>query len=999
MFNEQNAVENFVRDLLAGPQSAAGARVGEPRVPYRTEPPAARPDGLGWSFLPGSQLPRATTDVLIESHLRDALIRLNPEIAARPDRGDEVLYRLRAILLSVAADGLVRANEEFTAWLRGERSMPFGPGGEHTTVRLLDFDAPRSNRCLVATQVVFTAGAQTRRFDLVLFINGIPLAVGEAKTPTRPAVSWLDGALQVHDDYEVNVPAFFAPNVLVFATEGKTFRFGAIRMALDLWAPWREEEVRPSRSVETSQVSGLGEVETAVRGLLRPAVLADILRHFTVFATDKGRRKIKIICRFQQYHAANQIVERVVKGRIKKGLIWHFQGSGKSLLIVFAAQKLRLHPALRNPTVLVVVDRVDLDTQITGTFNAADVPNLVTADSRETLETLLAQDARKIIITTIHKFAELAPRTNLRTNIIAMVDEAHRTQEGDFGRRMRAALPNAFFFGLTGTPINQRDRNTFWAFGAAEDSGGYLSRYSFEESIRDKATLPLHFEARLIQLRVDRAAIDEAYANLTGHLSEEDQANLAQKAAKMAVLVKAPERVAAIVGDIAQHFQEKIAPNGFKAMVVTFDREACVLYKQAMDEILPPEASEIVMTVNAGETAYREYDRGKDEEEKLLDRYRDPDDPLCFLIVTSRLLTGFDAPILQAMYLDKPMKEHNLLQGICRVNRPFAGKTHGLIVDYIGVFDDVARSLTFDDAAVRNVITNLSELQAQLPAAVAACLAHFPGLDRTVAGYEGLMAAQNCLPDNESRDAFAADFSVLSQLWEALSPDPALADYEEGYRWLSQVYESVKPPSGNGRLLWHVLGAKTLDLIHEHIHVDAVRDDLETLVMDADFLEGLLKGNDPTTVKEIEFQVSARIRRHGNHPRFIALGKRLEEIKDRLEQGLLTSIEYLKQLLVIAREVLQAEREVDPEEERRSAVAALTELFRETRTETTPAIVERIVTDIDEIVRLVRFPGWQTTSAGERLVKQELRRALLKYQLHKDQELFDKAYGYIREYY
>ncbi len=996
MFNEQNSVENFVRDLLCGPQPASGVRIGEPRAAYGGEAPAVRPDGLGWSFLPASQLPRATSDVLVEPHLRDALVRLKPEIAARPDRADEVLYRLRAILLAVNADGLVRANEEFTAWLRGERSLPFGPHGEHTPVRLVDFEPSRDNRCLVATQVVFTAGSQTRRFDLVLFVNGIPLVVGEAKTPTRPAVSWLDGAIQVHDDYEVNVPAFFVPNVLSFATEGKTYRFGAIRMALDLWAPWRDDARPP---VETSHATSLREVETAVRGLLRPDIILDILRHFTVFATDKQHRKIKIICRFQQYHAANQIVERVVKGRIKKGLIWHFQGSGKSLLIVFAAQKLRLHPALRNPTVLVVVDRVDLDTQITGTFNAADVPNLVTADSRETLETLLAQDARKIIITTIHKFAELAPKTNLRSNIIAMVDEAHRTQEGDFGRRMRAALPNAFFFGLTGTPINKRDRNTFWAFGAEEDAQGYLSRYSFEESIRDKATLPLHFEARLIQLRVDKAAIDEAYANLTGHLSEEDQANLAQKAAKMAVLVKAPERVRAIVGDIVQHYQEKIAPNGFKAMVVTFDREACMLYKRAMDEILPAEASEIVMTVNAGESDYRAYDRGKDEEEKLLDRYRDPNDPLQFLIVTSRLLTGFDAPILQAMYLDKPMKEHNLLQSICRVNRPYAGKTYGLIVDYIGVFDDVARTLAFDDAAMRQVITNLAELQGQLPAALAVCLAHFPGVDRTVVGYEGLIAAQACLPDDVARDAFAAGFSVLAQLWEALSPDPALTDYEEDYRWLSQVYESVKPPSGNGRLLWHVLGAKTLDLIHANIHVDAVRDDLETLVMDADFLEGLLAGNDPEKAREIEFQVSVRIRRHGNHPRFVALGKRLEELRDRLEQGVLTSLEYLKQLLVIAREVLQAEREVDPEEERQSAKAALTELFHETRTEATPAIIERIVSDLDEIVRLVRFPGWQSTSAGEREVKQALRRTLLKYQLHRDQELFDKAYGYVREYY
>jgi len=447
------------------------------------------------------------------------------------------------------------------------------------------------------------------------------------------------------------------------------------------------------------------------------------------------------------------------------------------------------------------------------------------------------------------------------------------------------------------------------------------------------------------------------------------------------------------------HYQEKVEPNGFKAMVVTFDRQACVLYKKAMDEILRPEASEIVMSVFHNETEYKTYDRSKEDEERLLDRFRDPADPLRFLIVTSRLLTGFDAPILQVMYLDKPMKEHNLLQGICRVNRPYPGKDYGLIVDYIGVFDDVARTLAFDEANMQQVITNLKALHAQLPEAMQTCLAYFPNVDRTLGGWEGLVAAQACLPDNETRDKFAGDFSLLSQLWEAISPDPVLSDYEDDYRWLGQVYESVKPPSGSGKLLWHALGAKTLELIHENVHVERVRDDLDTLVMDADFLDELLGERDPEKIREVEIKVIARIRKHGNNPKFIALGKQLEDLKNRMEQGLVNSLDYLKQLLEIARKVLQAEKDVDPEEERQSAKAALTELFNETKTAQTPVIVERIVADIDEIVRNVRFPGWQQTIAGEREVKQALRRVLLKYQLHKEQELFDKAYGYIKEYY
>lgn len=735
--------------------------------------------------------------------------------------------------------------------------------------------------------------------------------------------------------------------------------------------------------------------------MLRPRVILDILQNFTLFATDKKHRCIKIICRYQQYEAVNLIVARVIAGKPRKGLIWHFQGSGKSLLMVFAAQKLRMHEALGNPTVMIVVDRIDLDTQITATFSAADIPNMIGAATRQELQDLLAADTRKIIITTIHKFGEAEVCLNERGNIIVMVDEAHRTQEGNLGRKMRAALPNAFLFGLTGTPINKRDRNTFWAFGAEEDEQGYMSRYSFQDSIRDKATLPLHFETVDVRLHIDKDAIDEAYAQLTDQISEQDRDDLARRAAKMALLIKAPARVEAICKHIVKHFQEKVEPNGFKAQVVTFDRECCVLYKKVMDTLLSPDASAIVMHTQGGKAdAFAAWKLDKDAEEKLLDRIRDPKDPLKFLIVTSKLLTGFDAPILQAMYLDKPMKDHNLLQAICRTNRVYPGKTHGLIVDYLGIFDDVASALDFDEKNVHNVITNLEELKKQLPTAITQCLAFFPGVDRSVSGYEELLAAQDCLPNNERRDAFAASYSVLSSLWEALSPDPGLAPYTRDYQWLTQVYESVKPPSGNGKLLWHALGAKTVVLIHQNVQLDTVRDDLETLVMDAEVLEGLLASKEPDKKSgEIELQLVARLRKHKGDPKFIALGERLEKLKERHEQGLLHSLEFLKALLTLAKDLVQAEKQVEPEDEQSRAKAALTELIAEVKNGNTPIMVERMVADIDEIVRLVRFPNWQNTKAGEREIQKALRKIIyVKYKV-KDQELFDKAFGYIRQYY
>jgi type I restriction enzyme R subunit len=262
------------------------------------------------------------------------------------------------------------------------------------------------------------------------------------------------------------------------------------------------------------------------------------------------------------------------------------------------------------------------------------------------------------------------------------------------------------------------------------------------------------------------------------------------------------------------------------------------------------------------------------------------------------------------------------------------------------------------------------------------------------------LAAQQCLPNNEVRDKFAAEYSTLGRIWEALSPDPVLSPYEKDYRWLTQVYESVKPPSGSGKLLWHALGAKTIELINENVHIESVRDDVETLVMDAKVLEEILKDAEPgKKAHEIEIKIVARLRKHGNNPKFTALGERLEKIKERHEQGFLTSLEFLKAVLEVAKEVVEAEKTVSSNDERDRAKEALTELFSAAKSRNTHIIVERIVADIDDIVKKVRFPDWQHTSQGERLVQKELRRTLLKYKLHTDQELFDKAYEYIRQYY
>lgn len=949
----------------------------------------------GWKYIPADQLPRDFSDVLVEPMVKEALIRLNPEIAEEPSRADEVIYKLRSLILSVQAHNLVTQNELFKKLIFEENSYPFGKDGRMIPIRFFGTMTKENialNEYVVTNQWVYPQEEGGKRLDIVLLINGFPLVIGELKTPVRSAITWVDGASDILN-YEKSIPQMFVTNVFNFATEGKCYRYGSINAPINLWGPWHT----PDHKME----GNLADVKISIEDMITPEKVMDIFEFFTVFATDKQYKKYKVIARYQQYEGANAIVQRVIAGYPKKGLIWHFQGSGKSLLMVFAAQKLRMIPELRNPTVVIVDDRIDLETQITATFNASDIPNLESASSKEELINFFKGDMRKILITTIFKFGEVDCEINARDNIILMVDEAHRTQEGDLGAKMRLALPNAFFFGLTGTPINRVDHNTFATFGATEDKTGYMSKYSFSDSIRDGATLPLRFEPVPVDLHVDQETLDKEFDALTEGLTKEQKAELSSRVNMKAIFYN-PSRIQKVCEHIVKHYREKIEPNGYKGQIVCYDRESCIKYKEILDTLMDPEETTVVIdTNNDKEDRYKAYRRSKDEEAKVLDQFRDPKNPLKLVIVTAKLLTGFDAPILQAMYLDKPMKDHTLLQAICRTNRTYEGKDYGLIVDYTGIFDNVARALDFDESTMKKIITNIQEVKKQFPALLKKCLSYFMGVDRTVEGWEGLMAAQECLPTSKEKDAFASDYRVLNRAWNALSPDDFLKNYMFDYKWLSKVYESVKPTDGTGKLIWNTLGPKTIELVHKNVTVGQVHDDEDILNMDAQMIDDFIdKGGDPKKrAKHIEINLVAKILSHNNDKRFVRLGEKLEELRMKHEQGLITSIEFLKLLLELAKEAAEAEKEVVPEDEIDKGKAALTELFNSVKGRATPIIVERIVKDIDDIVKIVRFDGWQNTTAGKQEVKKALRSVIwIKYKI-KDIDVFDKACKYVEMYY
>lgn len=986
---------------------------------------------LGWKHTRGKDLDRTVDGVLIEPDLIDALIRLNPSIAAQPDRVEEVLPHLRLSVISAVNDGLVAANERMTTILRGSDTRKFVGTETYEPIQLIDFEDVENNRFVVSDEVTYGHSSQARRFDIVLWVNGIPLVVGEAKSPVDSKVSWFNGAKDIHGTYEVESAPFFTPNVLSFATDGRELHYGAVRQSPESWLLW-------GSTADPHDLDGPARVLRSVELLFAPRQILSILHDFTLFDRPVKDGKVthtKLIPRYPQVEGVEAIHQRVLDPTRRRGLIWHYQGTGKTLLMGFAALRLLNDEATHGPTVLIVLDRIDLVEQTVRQFQTAGLPRLRVAGTKADLRKLLAEDQRGIIVTTIFRFED-AGFLNGRDNIVVLVDEAHRTQEGRLGADMREAIPNAQFFGLTGTPISDADRNTFKLFGEADDPGFVLNQYSMERSISDGATVPLHVETRLVDFHIDREALDEAEATMAEeeNLTDEERDVLAQKATSAKAFALNPARVQAVCADIVDHFLAKVDPLGMKAQVVALDRELCVVYHDEITRLLAERGSDaevaVVMTVGTtkGEPPeWRErYELTPDAEASLKARFLDHGDPLRILIVTAKLLAGFDAPIEGVMYLDRPLRRHTLFQAICRTNRrwtnPVTGqeKYFGLIVDYIGLGAEIARSLRAADPerGGRRPV-DVEGLIPELEAALAAALSRFAGIHRDDFTFGALSVALDRVPVGEKRDAFAQEFLTAHHLWELLDPDPVLASSRSDYRWLAQVYEAVQPTGVSDALLWHRLGAKTLELVHGHItNVTVSGTGLDEVIVDAETIEAIRQlalpdvtviDDGPITVAEALDTIETRLRRRlessGRHPVYVALSARLERLRQAQLDKASASIEFLHEILELAQQVTAAERAEDdggaaalsllPEPN----IGALTQIFREYAPEGAPVIVENVVVDIDTIVRQVSFAGWNETQAGDRSVRKEVRLVLKKYGLPTTGELFDRAYAYIRENY
>ncbi len=982
---------------------------------------------LGWEFAWDETLDRPIDDVLRFSDIEAALIRLNPEIAQDPTRVEQVFAKLRAILLAVENDGLVTTNQEFVAWMRGLRSVKYMGESKESQVRLIDFDDMSNNvlRCTVEATFSRSADHKNRRYDIVLWINGLPVVVGETKSPKNANLSWLNGATDIYNGYEVKTKQFFVPNVLSFATEGREFRYGAIRQSPEMWLNW-------AKTTDPMRLPGLPAVLRSLELLLTPQMVLDILRTFTLYAvrpTSSGAVKFKIIPRYPQVEAVDAILARCKDPKKRQGLIWHHQGSGKTFAMAFAAAKLRQQMDMNAPAIVVVLDRLDLIQQTVEEFSSAGVFGMQIAETKESLQKMLQGDVSGVIVTTIFRFAQ-AGELNTRSNIVVMVDEAHRTQEGRLGLDMRAALPNAKFIGLTGTPISTSDRNTWEMFGDPDDPDGALNHYSVERSIYDGATLPVHIETRLVNFHFDKDALQAAFDKLAEEesLTDDQAGKLAAKASHLSVVVKDPDRIKAVCQDIVTHYRNKVEKLGLKAQVVAFDREACVAYYEAISALLHPgEEATIVMTTDKDDPeSWERWDIDRNQEAIIKRRFRDVDDSLKFVIVTAKLLTGFDAPIEGVMYLDKPLRAHTLFQAVCRTNRrwtnPRTGqeKLHGLIVDYVGLGEELAKAVAIKprlrpDQNDQDVTVLMATLRDEVTLAVE----QFAHIDRTRTTFEQIHDAQQVLDTKEKRNNFAGVFLTCQGLFEFLWPDPVLTSIENNYKFLARIYDSIKPSKDNDLLLWHRLGAKTIAIVHEHLH-DVTIDgkQLESVALDAEFVHVLEslgwqiatppeKPKPAPSAQQVLDRLAERIRlrlQGDGHKVWISLSERLELLRAKKLGDAQASVDFLKELLQLAKDLLAAEKAdeegnlddikvIDPR------TGALTQIFNEFAPENTPVIIETVVEKVDALVQPVRGTGWQTSTPGDKAVRRNLRIVLHECGLPLEGDLFSHAYAYIRENY
>ncbi|MYJ60448.1 MAG: type I restriction endonuclease subunit R [Synechococcus sp. SB0672_bin_6] len=841
--------------------------------------------GVGWRHLNGAALSsehghhRASLKaVVLTPNLEQAVQRINPWISG------ENLRKVVRDVTRIRAATLMEANrwfwEQLTQYFSVDQDLGRGRRGQ--TIKLIDFDTPENNEFLCVDQFRIQGPAQTIVPDITLFVNGLPLGVMECKSPTvtNPMAEGINQLRRYanlrHPGATEGCERLFHYNQVMIATHGDGARFGTVSSPVEGYMEWKDPYPFDQNNLGASPKAQ----QVLIQGLLAPGNFLDLIQNFTVFEAQDGRT-VKKVARYQQFRAVRKTVARLKSSgdrRGKGGVVWHTQGSGKSLTMVFLTRKIRRDPALRDHKLVFLVDRTQLDAQLTGTFQRAQGETVLQAHSGQRLKELLAGDGSDLVISTIQKFvvdgAGAVPTClNDSGRIIVLADEAHRTQYGSLGGALNAALPNAPKIAFTGTPLIASGKTT-------NEFGAYIDTYTIEQAVADGATVQILYEGRHARTRVTGDSLDALFERYFADKTPAEKEAVKKKYGTEQAVLEAPQRIEQVAGDLVKHYRERVLPNGFKAMVVTSSRKAAITYKQKLDAVTA--APESAVVISGGHNDPQDWEEWTDPagHRRAVEHFKQPmgEHPLSILIVKDMLLTGFDAPICQVMYLDRKLTDHTLLQAIARVNRTRAQKFSGYVVDYFGLTDHLAEALqVFSSTDVQGALQDLKDEIPKLQAAHTRVKQHLKGVD-----LRDTEACVTLLADELKRQRFEADFRVFARQMDIVLPDPAANPFLADLKALGKVVVLCRNRYRDEQLNIAGCGEKVRTLIEKHVCTDGVDPQVPpTKLFDVEFEQVLAAHtNDRARASEVEHAIKAHIKvKLDEDPEYYqSLAHRLEEI-------------------------------------------------------------------------------------------------------------------------
>jgi len=932
--------------------------VQNPLIQYATE--------AGWKYICADEALRlrcGETGLVFRELFIDQVQRMNPGFMDHL-MAEELIKRIERIPPTI--EGNLQAWE----YLKGLKTV-FVPGEKRErNVRFIDNEKIERNAFHVTDEFRFSNGTHVIRGDVVFLINGVPVFIIETKASHQ--IEGIAKALDQIRRYHRETPEIMAVLQVYALTHIIRFYYGATwNFSRKSLFNWKDE--------------AKGDFEALVKSFFDRKRVVKVLTDFILF-TRKDDRLEKVVLRPHQMRAIGKVVERAADATKHRGLIWHTQGSGKTYTMIVAAQKIIENSLFGNPTVIMLVDRNELETQLFGNLAAVGFEDVEVTKSKRHLRELLEQGRRGLIVTMIHKFDGIPENVNTAKNIFVLVDEAHRTTGGKLGNYLMGALPNATFIGFTGTPIDKTSygKGTFITFGKEDPPAGYLDKYSVAESIADGTTVPLHYTLAPNDLRVDRETLAKEFFALaeTEGISDIDELNkVLEKAVTLRNMLKNRRRREKVAKYVADHFNEHIDPMGYKAFLVAVDREACALYKEELDKHLPPEYSEVVYSPTHNDPPeIAKYHLSEAKEKRIRKAFRKPDELPKILIVTEKLLTGFDAPILYCMYLDKPMRDHVLLQAIARVNRPYEDdegrkKPSGFVLDFVGIFDNLEKALAFDSADVEGILHDLDVLKDHFSDMMKQARRDYLKLVENKAPDKAVEAVLEHFRDEEKREEYYSYFRKLSDTYEILSPDAFLRPYVKDYETLARIYRILREAYEPGVLVDREFSRKTARLVQEKTESGAIKPALDVYEINEETLRKIEESNASDTEKVFNLLKSIFETVKLNAPKepyLISIGERAELIIAMYKQRQKNTQDTLESLKELIDEINTARRQ-QAEKEMDVSVFSIYWLLKKEKISNP----EDIANEMAKV--LERYPHWKTSERHERKVRQAMYHFLVKY--------------------